>query len=75
LGCSGGELTSETAATELRDQLRAAGYTAFIQQARVAVRSIIGIRVGPESDRHHIEQIASQLRQRVGGQPLIQRYQ
>jgi DedD protein len=65
---------SADAARKLRDELRAKGYPAFVEQAVVNGRQYNRVRVGPETDRARADRIASQLQRETGNKPLVQSY-
>ncbi len=67
-------LGSSEAARSLQDELRAKGYSAFVEQAEVRGRQYYRVRVGPEIERARADRIAQQLAGETGTQPLVQRY-
>lgn len=68
-------LGSSGAAGKLRDELRAKGYSAFVEQANVNGRLYYRVRVGPETDRGTADSAAAKLQRETGNKPLVQRYQ
>lgn len=67
-------LSVPDAATKLRDQLRAKGYSAFIEEAEINDATFYRVRVGPESDRARADQMATAIGAITGGAPLVQQY-
>ncbi|WP_005224577.1 SPOR domain-containing protein [Marichromatium purpuratum] len=67
-------LGTAAGAAELEARLRAAGYSAFVEQAEVNGKRYYRVRVGPEIDRADAERAATMLRDRQGLETLIQRY-
>lgn len=67
-------LSVPDAATKLRDQLRAKGYPAFIEQAEIKDATFYRVRVGPESDRARADRMATAIGAITGGAPLVQQY-
>ncbi|GAB0149073.1 SPOR domain-containing protein [Marichromatium sp. PS1] len=67
-------LGTAAGAAELEARLRAAGYSAFVEQAEVNGKRYYRVRVGPEIDRVDAERAATMLRDRQGLETLIQRY-
>lgn len=64
--------TAQTAAA-LEKKLRAAGFSAFVEQAEVRGKQYYRVRVGPEMDRASAERAATKLRQQQKLETLIQR--
>ena len=67
-------LGSADAAKGLQDELRGAGYTAFVEQATVDGKRYYRVRVGPEVERARAERLATELEGVTGNKPLVQRY-
>lgn len=53
-------------ATALRDRVRAAGFSAFVEQVRTDKGTLSRVRVGPVANRAEAEQIKAQVAARVG---------
>jgi len=62
------------AARGLQDKLRAKGYPAFVEQARVNGKLYYRVRVGPEIDRGRADSVARKLAGETGSTPYVQRY-
>ena len=56
-------LSSESNAVALRDRLRRAGFTAFVERVRVNGKPVFRVRVGPELDRDRAEALRRRLQQ------------
>jgi DedD protein len=67
-------LTEAERAKKLERDLRAKGFPAFVQDARVDQRTFHRVRVGPEADRKRIEAIAASIKAKTGLSVQIQRY-
>ncbi|NBC13471.1 MAG: hypothetical protein GVY09_09030 [Gammaproteobacteria bacterium] len=67
-------LASADAAKGLQDELRAKGYTAFVEQATVNGKRYYRVRVGPEVERARANSLAAELQSETGSKPLVQRY-
>ncbi|NKN33241.1 SPOR domain-containing protein [Marichromatium bheemlicum] len=67
-------LGTAAGAAELEARLRAAGYSAFVEQAEIDGKRYYRVRVGPEIERADAERAAARLRDRQGLDTLIQRY-
>jgi len=67
-------LTEPQRAKKLERDLRAKGFRAFIQDARVDQLTFHRVRVGPEADRKRIEAMAASIKATTGLSVQIQRY-
>lgn len=67
-------LRSPEAARELQDRLRADGFPAFIEQARVGGQLYHRVRIGPEVNRAQADAIAQRVASEVNSDPLVQSY-
>jgi DedD protein len=56
-------LSRESNAVALRDRLRKAGFTAFVERVRVNGKPVFRVRVGPELDRDRAEALRRRLQQ------------
>lgn len=57
-----GSFSQESNARELRDRLRDAGYTAFVETSTVEGRTTHRVKVGPEMDRARAERSRDEIR-------------
>ncbi|MGB9100459.1 MAG: SPOR domain-containing protein, partial [Stenotrophomonas indicatrix] len=53
-------------ANALRDKVRAAGFSAFVEQVRTEKGSLHRVRVGPVANRADAEQLKAQVAAKVG---------
>jgi len=67
-------LREHARADKLVQDLRAKGFPAYIQEARVKQKLWYRIRIGPELTRERIESTAASLRTKTGLKGQIQRY-
>jgi DedD protein len=67
-------LGSPEAARDLTDRLRAQGFPAFVEQARVQGKLYYRVRVGPEIDRARADDIKRRLDAEVTSEPFVKRY-
>lgn len=67
-------LGNAQAAGDLESRLRAAGFSAFVEQAEVRGKLYYRVRVGPELDRAKAERTAARLREQQKVETLIQSY-
>lgn len=56
-----GSFSSEENATALRDRLRGAGFSAFLDQATIDGRAVVRVLVGPDARREHSETLRDRL--------------
>jgi DedD protein len=56
-----GSFASETNAYVLRDRLRKAGFSSFVQVVKVDSRDLFRVRVGPELDRKRAEIVRTEI--------------
>lgn len=69
-----GSFSNEKNALSLRDQLRAAGYNAFVEHVNEGMQeNTVRVRVGPEVERHHAEALQKRLREERNLHGLIVR--
>lgn len=61
-------------AAELEADLRAKGYSAFVEEAEVSGKRFYRVRIGPMIERAEAERTAERLRAGQGLNPLIQPY-
>lgn len=71
-----GSFSNEQNALKLRDQLRAKGYTAFVEMVDGAAGKgkVARVRVGPEEDRARAEMIRDKLQKEFKIKGIIDRY-
>lgn len=67
-------LSDAANSTTRRDELRKAGFAAFVEKLDTDKGATYRLRVGPESDRSNAEKIRAALKQRFGGEPIIVDY-
>ena len=53
-------------ASALRDKVRAAGFSAFVEQVRTEKGTLHRVRVGPVANRADAEQLKAQVAAKVG---------
>ncbi len=56
-----GSFSEQANAQMMRDQLRAKGYPAYIDEQKTADGNIYRVRIGPELDRERVEKLKSKL--------------
>ena len=61
-----GLLAMEKEETRLRDKVRAAGFSAFVEQVRTEKGTLHRVRVGPVANRADAEQLKAQVAAKVG---------
>jgi serine/threonine protein kinase len=61
-------------ADELVGQLRAGGFSAYVEQAEVIGKVTYRVKVGPELDRARAEKTAARLREKYKVNPMIKSY-
>ncbi len=66
-----GSFSQEANALELRDQLREAGYTAFVETSTVEGQTKHRVKVGPEMDRGEAEEQRDEIRAQFDLQGIV----
>lgn len=64
----------EENALALRDKLRAAGYTAFIERLRQPGEDIFRVRIGPEVERARAEALRDRLEREIKAKGIVQQH-
>lgn len=64
----------EENALMLRDKLRAAGYTAFIERLRQPGEDMFRVRIGPEVERARAEALRDRLEREIKTKGIVQQY-
>ncbi len=64
----------EENALALRDKLRTAGYTAFIERLRQPGEDIFRVRIGPEVERTRAEDLRARLEREMKAKGIVQQY-
>ncbi len=67
-------LSSKERADKLQSQLRAKGYSAFVEPVSLKGKNLYRVRVGPELDRKRAETTAEQIRKAVDLKGQVIRY-
>lgn len=67
-------LSSRESADKLQTQLRAKGYTAFVEPVSLRGKDLFRVRVGPELDRKRAEQMVEGIRGAVDLKGQVVRY-
>lgn len=61
-------------ADKMQRDLRAKGYTAFVEEAVVNGKTYYRVRVGPEVDRKRADGVAKRIEATTGKKPMVQSY-
>lgn len=69
-----GSFNREDYALALRDELRAAGYTVFIERVRQPAGDVFRVRVGPEIERARADALRARLEKEKKLQGIVQQY-
>jgi len=69
-----GSFSSEQNAMALRDQLRAKGYTAFVEKTKSGAASLYRVNVGPELERARAEAIRDALEKDMKQKGMVLHY-
>ncbi|MBI5040352.1 MAG: SPOR domain-containing protein [Gammaproteobacteria bacterium] len=65
---------TKSKALALQEQLRALGYTAFVEEIKTAQGVLFRVRVGPELERANAENVRNRLEQQVHIKGIVTRY-
>ena len=65
---------NKTKALALQEQLRALGYTAFVEEHKTPQGVLFRVRVGPELERSNAENVRNRLEQQVQIKGMVTRY-
>ncbi len=69
-----GTFSSEQNALALRDQLRAKGYTAFVEKIKSGDSQLFRVRVGPELERARADALRDKLEKETKQKGIVERY-
>ncbi len=69
-----GSFSREDYALALRDELRAAGYTVFIERVRQPAGDVFRVRIGPEIERARADALRARLEKEKKLQGIVQQY-
>ena len=69
-----GTFSSEQNALALRDQLRAKGYTAFVEKIKSGDNQLFRVRVGPELERARADAMRDKLEKETKQRGIVTRY-
>lgn len=69
-----GSFSSEQNALALRDQLRAKGYTAFVEKIKSGDSQLFRVRVGPELERARADALRDKLEKETKQKGIVERY-
>lgn len=69
-----GSFSSEQNALALRDQLRAKGYTAFVEKIKSGGSQLFRVRVGPELERARADALRDKLEKETKQKGIVERY-
>ncbi len=69
-----GTFGSEQNALALRDQLRAKGYTAFVEKIKSGANQLFRVRVGPELERARADALRDKLEKETKQKGIVERY-
>lgn len=69
-----GAFSNAAEATALRERMRAAGFSAFVEQVPTDHGSLSRVRVGPVASREAAEQLKAQLAARTGSSGMVRQH-
>lgn len=67
-------LGTRDAAVKMRDDLRAKGHAAFVEQAEVGGKTYFRVRIGPEVERARADALARRVTTATGPKPIVMSY-